>query len=116
MYMCMYMYVVYDVCIYVCILSCPVGDKRYTKAHEWVSLDDPHGGTVGISNYAQQELGDVVYVELPEKGKKFQRGDTFASVESTKAASSVYAPVDISVNDTNEEVVENTALVNEAAE
>jgi len=92
------------------------GQKRYTKAHEWVRLDDANSGYIGISDYAQKELGDVVYVELPEKGSKFQRGETFASVESTKAASSVYAPVDIAVNDTNEDVVQNTALVNQSAE
>ena len=65
---------------------------RYTNDHEWIRLDGDVG-TVGISDYAQTQLGDVVYVELPPIGKKIAKGDEAAIVESVKAASEVYAPV-----------------------
>lgn len=65
---------------------------RYTKDHEYIRIDGDTG-TVGISDYAQQQLGDVVFVELPESGKKIGQGEQAAVVESVKAASEVYAPV-----------------------
>ncbi|HEY6892724.1 MAG TPA: glycine cleavage system protein GcvH [Rhodanobacteraceae bacterium] len=76
---------------------------RYTKDHEWVELAGDRG-KVGITDYAQQQLGDVVYVELPEVGQKLKQGQSFGTIESVKAVSELYAPV-------SGEVVEvNTAL------
>jgi len=81
-------------------------DCRYTKEHEWVKLDGALG-TVGITDYAQHELGDVVFVELPKIGAKIAAGQSFGTVESVKAVSEIYAPV-------SGEVAEiNTALGNE---
>jgi glycine cleavage system H protein len=77
---------------------------RYTKDHEWVRLDG-HIATVGISTYAAEQLGDVVYAELPELGKSFKQGDDMAVVESAKTASDVYAPISGEIVETNTEIV-----------
>lgn len=90
-------------------------EKRYTEDHEWITIAGDVG-TVGISDYAQQQLGDVVYVELPEIGKTLGKGDEAAVVESVKAASEVYAPVDGEVIEVNEALNDNPALINENAE
>ncbi|MEZ5896847.1 MAG: glycine cleavage system protein GcvH [Parvularculaceae bacterium] len=84
---------------------------RYTKDHEWVRVDD-NGVTVGISAHAAEQLGDVVFVELPELGKSFSRGDDMAVVESVKAASDVYAPISGEVVDRNQAIVDDPAKVN----
>jgi len=86
-------------------------ELKYTKSHEWVRLD---GGMaiVGITDHAQQELTDVVFVELPEVGRKIRAGEAFAVVESVKTASDIYAPVSGEVVEANRAVVENPALVN----
>jgi glycine cleavage system H protein len=89
--------------------------SRYTKDHEYARLDGDIV-TVGISDYAQSQLGDVVYVELPEVGRSFARGDDAAVVESVKAASEVYAPVSGEVVEVNGALAENPAKVNEDAE
>jgi glycine cleavage system H protein len=89
--------------------------SRYTKDHEYARLDGDIV-TVGISDYAQSQLGDVVYVELPEVGRSFARGDDAAVVESVKAASEVYAPVSGEVVEVNSALAENPAKVNEDAE
>lgn len=81
---------------------------RFTKDHEWVRLDGDVA-TVGITRYAAEQLGDVVFVETPEAGKALNRGDSFAVVESVKAASDVYAPV-------SGEVVEGNAALADAPE
>lgn len=86
----------------------------FTEEHEWISVDGDVG-TVGISDYAQEQLGDVVYVELPEVGTDVARGDEAAVVESVKAASEVYAPVSGTIVERNEALSDNPALVNEAA-
>jgi glycine cleavage system H protein len=67
-------------------------DRRYTEQHEWVAVSDGIA-RVGITDFAQQELGDIVYVELPEAGKRVQAGDTLGTIESVKAVSEIYAPV-----------------------
>eukprot|EP00471_Norrisiella_sphaerica_P004861 CAMPEP_0184481992 /NCGR_PEP_ID=MMETSP0113_2-20130426/3579_1 /TAXON_ID=91329 /ORGANISM="Norrisiella sphaerica, Strain BC52" /LENGTH=129 /DNA_ID=CAMNT_0026861493 /DNA_START=128 /DNA_END=517 /DNA_ORIENTATION=- len=87
----------------------------YTKEHEYLKAD---GDTyfMGISDFAQSELGDVVFVDLPEVGAEFSQGDALGSVESVKAASSVYAPVDCEIVEINESLEDNHALVNESAE
>jgi len=87
----------------------------YTKDHEWIRVEGDTG-TVGITTYAAGQLGDVVYVELPEPGSKFARGDDFAVVESVKAASDVYAPVSGSVVEVNAGLADAPETVNEAAE
>jgi len=88
---------------------------RYTKDHEWIRLDG-ETGTVGISNYAQAQLGDVVYVELPAVGKKIGKGEEAAIVESVKAASEVYAPVGGEVIEVNAGLDATPGAVNEDAE
>ena len=87
--------------------------RKYTKDHEWVSLDGDIA-TVGITAYAQEQLGDVVFVEVPESGRQVAQGDDAAVVESVKAASEVYAPISGEVVEGNEALTDNPALVNEA--
>tara|TARA_R110000868_G_scaffold335406_1_gene596186 strand:+ start:21475 stop:21936 length:462 start_codon:yes stop_codon:yes gene_type:complete len=89
--------------------------KKFSQEHEWVELEDGIA-TVGITDYAQQSLGDIVYVELPEVGKKLVKDGDAAVVESVKAASDVYAPLDGVVVEANEDLDVNPALVNESAE
>jgi glycine cleavage system H protein len=92
-----------------------MSDVRYTKEHEWVRLDGDQA-TVGISDYAQQQLGDVVFVELPETGRRVSRGGSMATVESVKAASDVYAPISGEVVETNSALENDPALVNRSPE
>ena len=87
--------------------------RKFTKDHEWVSLDGDIA-TVGITAYAQEQLGDVVFVEVPESGRQVAQGDDAAVVESVKAASEVYAPVSGEIVEGNEALSDNPALVNEA--
>lgn len=86
----------------------------YTEDHEWIRVE---GGvaTVGITDYAQEQLGDLVFVELPEVGRTISKGDTAVVVESVKAASDVYAPVDGEIVEANAQLASNPALVNSAA-
>jgi glycine cleavage system H protein len=84
---------------------------RFTVEHEWVRVEGDVA-VVGISNYAQEQLGDVVYVELPAVGKQVEKGKEMATVESVKAASEVYAPVSGSVVETNEKLGPEPATVN----
>ena len=88
---------------------------RYTKDHEWIRLDGDVA-VVGITEHAQSQLGDVVYVELPEVGKSFAAGDEAAVVESVKAASEVYAPAGGEVVAVNAALADTPATVNEDAE
>ena len=78
-------------------------DLLYTKEHEWLKIADD-GGTIGITEHAQKELGEIVYVELPKVGTKFDSGETFGSVESVKAVSELYIPVSGEVIEVNEEL------------
>jgi len=87
-------------------------DLRYTEEHEWVRLEGDVG-TVGITDHAQEALGDIVFVELPEVGCEVNRGDEACAIESSKAASDLYAPVGGMVVEANQAVAENPALVNE---
>ena len=86
-------------------------DLKYAKSHEWVR---PAGdvATVGITDHAQHELTDVVFVELPEAGRKLKAGEACAVVESVKTASDIYSPVSGEVTEVNKKVVESPALVN----
>lgn len=76
-------------------------ELRYAASHEWTRVDDDDHVTVGISDYAQDQLGDVVFVELPEVGKKVRKGAQVAVVESVKTASDIYAPVSGTVTEVN---------------
>lgn len=84
---------------------------RYTKDHEWVSLSGDTA-TIGITNHAQEALGDVVFVELPDIGREVEEGEACAVVESVKAASDVYASLAGRVTETNQAIVEDPSLVN----
>jgi len=88
---------------------------RFTKDHEWVVVEDGVA-TVGITAYAAEQLGDVVFVELPEVGRKVKKGDGAAVVESVKAASDVYSPLSGEVVETNSRLTDNPGTVNEAPE
>ena len=88
---------------------------RYTKDHEWVRLDRDTA-TVGISRHAAEQLGDVVFVELPEVGRRVEKGGEAAVVESVKAASEVYAPVSGEVVEVNPKLADAPQTVNESAE
>ena len=87
----------------------------YTEDHEWIRLDG-ETGTVGISHYAQEQLGDIVFVELPQVGAKTKQGDEIAVVESVKAASEIYAPVSGEIIAANSALEGVPVTVNEAAE
>lgn len=84
---------------------------RYTKDHEWINLDGSIG-TIGITDYAQNELGDVVFVELPKVGAKVKTGESFGTVESVKAVSEIYAPVSGEVTEINSKLVESPETIN----
>ena len=86
-------------------------DLRYTEEHEWVRADGPRI-TVGITDYAQDALGDVVYVDVPASGTRVEKGQPFGEVESTKSVSDLYAPVTGSIIERNESLESNPELVN----
>ncbi len=88
-----------------------MSDRKYTEDHEWVLIEGDTA-TVGISGYAQEQLGDVVYIELPEAGAELERGAEAATVESVKAASEIYAPVAGEVIEVNGALNDDPALVN----
>jgi glycine cleavage system H protein len=85
---------------------------RYTKEHEWVNVAGD-GATVGITDHAQHELGDIVFVELPKAGTKVTKGNTFGSVESVKAVSDIYAPVSGEVVESNDLLSKSPEKLNE---
>jgi len=89
-------------------------DRRYSKEHEWV-LVKGDTATVGITEFAQGELGDIVYVELPEKGREFKSGDVLGTIESVKAVSEIYAPVSGTVLEVNDALTDKPETVNEDA-
>lgn len=84
---------------------------KYSKDHEWIRIDG-NVGTIGITEYAQGELGDVVFVELPPVGKKIEHGQSFGTVEAVKAVSDLYAPVSGTVAEINKEIQDSPELVN----
>lgn len=88
-----------------------MSDRLYTKDHEWIDVDGDIA-TVGISDHAQEQLGDVVFVELPEVGRSVTRNEDAAVVESVKAASEVYAPLTGEIVEVNEMLTEDPAQVN----
>lgn len=86
-------------------------ELRYNKEHEWVRVENGNA-RIGITYYAQDELGDVVYVELPQVGDHFEVGDPFATVESVKAVSDIYAPVGGKIVEVNERLNDEPELIN----
>ena len=87
-------------------------DLKYTKSHEWVKEEDGLY-VIGLTDYAQSALGDIVFINLPEEGDDVTAGETFSDVESVKAVSDVFSPVTGTVAAVNEELLDNPALVNE---
>lgn len=87
-------------------------ELKYTKSHEWVKEEDGIF-TVGLTDFAQDALGDIVFVNLPEEGDTVTAGESFADVESVKAVSDVFSPVTGTIVEINEELLDNPALVNE---
>ncbi len=85
----------------------------YTKEHEWIRMDDGNA-TIGITDFAQSELGDVVFVELPQVGDTFKANDPFGSLESVKAVSEAYMPIDGEVTQINEILLDSPEKINEA--
>src|SRR3546814_19521037 len=92
-----------------------MSNTRYTEQHEWIAVDG-NIGTVGITAFAQEQLGDIVFVELPEDGNSVNQGDQVAALESVKAAAEIYAPVGGVVTDTNDTLVEDPAKLKPAPE
>lgn len=88
-----------------------MADRRYTKTHEWVVVDGKHA-TIGISDFAQAQLGDVVFLELPKTGRQLDSGETFGVVESVKAASDLYSPVAGRITEVNENLASKPELIN----
>ncbi len=88
-------------------------ELKYTKSHEWVRKNDDGSLTVGISEHAQELMGDMVYIELPEPGASLEAGNDCAVVESVKAASDIYAPVTGEVVEANEKLADNPEIVNQ---
>ena len=88
------------------------GDLLYTTEHEWLRREDDGSVTMGVTDHAQAALGDLVYVELPEVGQEIDSGGDMAVVESVKAASDVYAPLDASVVAVNEELADDPEKIN----
>lgn len=94
----------------------PMSQTRYTRDHEWLRLNDDGSVTVGITEHAQSQLGDVVFVELPEPGRTVAAGEACAVVESVKAAADVFAPLAGRIAETNAALADDPALVNRAPE
>jgi glycine cleavage system H protein len=88
-------------------------DLHYTKEHEWVQLDSDHIATVGITDFAQESLGDITFVQLPKEGEEIKKNDPFGVVESVKAVSDLYAPVTGRVVEVNQPLLSAPELLNE---
>ena len=88
---------------------------KFTKSHEWAKVDGDIA-TLGITDYAQQQLGDIVFIELPDVGKQLEQGSSFGTIESTKAASELYASLSGETIEVNNELVNNPQWINEDAQ
>ena len=88
-----------------------MAERRYTKTHEWVTVDGKHA-TIGITDFAQSQLGDVVFLELPSVGRKLGERETFGAIESVKAASDLYSPVAGRISAVNDKLSGKPELVN----
>lgn len=88
-------------------------DLKFTKSHEWVNIEDSHA-KIGITDYAQSQLGDIVFIELPQPGEKIEKSSQLGTIESTKAASELYAPLTGEVIEANEDLANNPQWINES--
>ena len=88
-----------------------MAERRYTKSHEWLTVEGKNA-TVGITDFAQSQLGDVVFLDLPAPGRKLSTGESFGVVESVKAASDLYSPVAGRITDVNDKLKEHPELLN----
>jgi glycine cleavage system H protein len=88
-----------------------MAERRYTKTHEWVTVDGKHA-TIGITDFAQSQLGDVVFLELPSTGRKLAERETFGVIESVKAASDLYSPVAGRIVEVNDKLAGKPELIN----
>ena len=88
-----------------------MAETKYTEEHEWISVEGDVG-TIGITQYAQEQLGDVVFVELPDPGREVEDGEAISVVDSVKAASDVYAPLAGRITEINQAIIDDPALVN----
>lgn len=86
-------------------------ELMYTKDHEWIKFEDDESAIVGITDYALEQLGDVVFVELPDTGSDFEAGDSFGTVESTKTVSDLYIPISARVKAVNKELSDNLEML-----
>jgi len=91
-----------------------MSDFKFTKAHEWVRVQGD-AAIIGITDYAQSQLGDIVFIELPKPGEMIKKSSQFGTIESTKAASELYAPISGKVIQINNELIDNPQWVNESA-
>ena len=90
-----------------------MSDLKFTKSHEWANIEGTEA-TIGITDYAQSQLGDIVFIELPQVGEKIEKSSQFGTIESTKAASELYAPLSGEVTEVNEDLVNNPQWINES--
>tara|TARA_B100001123_G_C15222015_1_gene991641 strand:+ start:18 stop:392 length:375 start_codon:yes stop_codon:yes gene_type:complete len=90
-------------------------EKKYTKDHEWISISE-NIAIVGISNHAQESLGDIVFIDLPELGKEVSSGDEVSVIESVKAASDIYSPVNGKILEINDNLSNDASIINKDAE
>ena len=88
-------------------------DLKYTKEHEWIRINDDDTATIGVTDFAQSELGDIVFVELEFEGFEFEKDDVFGTVEAVKTVSELFAPVDGEIVEINEELEMEPELVND---
>lgn len=91
-----------------------MSDYKYTKDHEWIKIDESGNAIVGITDYAVEALGDLVFIELPKVGAKFEKGKDFSVVESVKTASEIYAPLAGEVVEVNSALADNVDLLKES--
>ena len=92
-----------------------MGEKKYTKEHEWVEVDGDTA-TIGITNHAQESLGDIVFIDLPTVGKEVKSNEELCVIESVKAASDIYAPIDGEVIEINNNLNDDASIVNQDPE
>lgn len=90
-----------------------MSDRKFTESHEWVIIENELA-LVGISDFAQKQLGDIVSVELPKVGEEFKKKDTIAIIDSIKASSDIYCPIDGMIEKINEELIEHPELINKS--
>tara|TARA_Y100000590_G_C15487132_1_gene926254 strand:- start:245 stop:625 length:381 start_codon:yes stop_codon:yes gene_type:complete len=88
-------------------------DRKYSKDHEWIVLDSDGTARIGVSDFAQEQLGDVVFIELPDVGANFSQFDKMGEVESVKAVSDLYVPASGEITEVNQQVISNPELLNE---